>query len=108
MPEEDPERRRLRQLAEMAGSLAPRRIGAWTTPGYVAGESWSELPWLGRLAFVIVFAMLAAFFVLLVAVLVRSGEVVGAALLVAWAALVVGAIAIGKVRRRHSGRGASE
>src|SRR5262245_29944498 len=100
MTEEDPERRRLRQLAETAGSVAPSRIGAWTTPGKVLGDSWSQLPRLGRMAFVIVFTMLAALFLLLVAVVARSGDVVGAALLVAWAALVVGAIAVGRARRR--------
>jgi hypothetical protein len=100
MPEEDPERRRLRQLAETAGSLAPARIGAWTTPGKVVGESWSELPWLGRAALVIVIVTLAALFVLLVAVIARSGDVVAAAVIVAWGVVLAVAIAVGAARRR--------
>jgi hypothetical protein len=102
--EEDPEKRRLRQLAETAGSLAPARIGAWTTPGHVAGESWSEMPWLGRAAFVILFVMLAAAYVLLVVAVFRAGQVVEAVFLAAFAALLACVFTFKHARRQRSAR----
>jgi hypothetical protein len=99
VPEQDPEKRRLRQLAETAGSLAPARIGAWTTPGHVHGDSWSELPWLGRLAFAIVFVVLAATIALL-AVAVGAGLVGGAAVVATCLALPVALVSLGARRRR--------
>jgi hypothetical protein len=100
--EEDPEKRRLRQLAETAGSLAPSRIGAWATPGLVVGESWSEMSRLARAAFVLVFAVLAAVFALFIAALVRAGQVGEAVAAVAFAALMVVVFVVGQVRRRRS------
>jgi hypothetical protein len=103
--DEDPEKRRLRQLAEMAGSLAPSRIGAWTTPGYVHGDSWSELPWLGRVAFAIVLVMLAAVPALL-ALAAGAGVVGAVVVLVGSVVLCTAVVSIGRSRRRRLGHGA--
>jgi Flp pilus assembly protein TadB len=102
---EDAEKRRLRQLAETAGSLAPSRIGAWTTPGYVHGDSWSDLPWLGRLAFVIVLVALAAVAVL-IAVAAGAGPVGAVVVIAACVVLPVSVVSIGRARRRRLGRSA--
>ena len=100
VPEEDPKQRRLRQMAETAGSLAPSRIGAWTTPGRVAGEPWSDLPWIARVAFVLLFVMVAAAVVLLIVVAVRAGQVGGAVFVAACIAALTCAVVIGRIRRR--------
>jgi Flp pilus assembly protein TadB len=103
VPDEDPEQRRLRQQAETAGSLAPSRIGAWTTPGNVHGDSWSELPWLGRMAFGVVFLVLAAAIVLL-AVAAGAGAVGAVVVLVASVALPTVVVSLGRARRARRAR----
>jgi hypothetical protein len=103
-PPEDPEKRRLRQLAETAGSLAPSRIGAWTTPGYIQGESWSRMPRLGRVAVVIVVVMLVAGVGLLMAATIRAGDAGAAVFIVALMVVIAVAVGVGRLLRRQDRR----
>src|SRR3954449_9104664 len=95
-PPEDPEKRRLRQLAETAGSLATSRIGAWTTPGYIHGDSWSRMPRLGRVAIAIVIVMSVAGIGLLVAATVRAGQAGAAVFMVALLVVMAAVVGVGR------------
>jgi hypothetical protein len=101
VPDEDPEKRRLRRLAETAGSLAPSRMGPSVTPGRVPeGGSWSDVPLAGRIALVALLVALAALVVLVVVVAARDGRTGVAAVVAGVVVLAVGGTVSLCVRRR--------
>jgi len=97
---EDPEKKRLRQLAETAGSLAPSRIGAWTTPGVVHGDPWSKLPWVARIAFILIGLACLTGIGLLIAIAAHSGDTALAAGIAVFLVVIITAFAVGRLRGR--------